>query len=134
MFSSIFGKKSEIVIDNGWFQSSFYGGICLNVRKIIEDNIRYFDVDMKVEYLKNLLITNTTYNISGDIILVSNFGVVDGQAQFLKESGFVKKQIRLYEFKDVYHYFFDKGDTPDRLVKIYKLNLHKFQPVIADFK
>lgn len=131
MFSFLF-KKQEPVIDNGWFQSSLYGGVCLNVKKILEDNIRYFDVDMRVEYLKNLTINNHVYNISGEIILVSNFGVVDGHHLFLRDGGCTKKRIRLYEFKDVYPYFFDKGDTQDRIIKIYKLNWHKFQPLLTD--
>lgn len=128
--NSNFGSPRENPED--WFRTSQYGGICLNVNKLYQDNIRHYDVDIKVEYLKNLTIsTDLKYNITGKIIVISNFGVVDGQSLYLKEQDNKKKSILLYEFKDVYPYFYDASDNDYRLKNILKLNLPKFSPFLC---
>lgn len=129
-------KNSRIQIENeikNWFRTSEYGGIYLNVKRMYEDNVRCFDVDMKVEYLKNLTIsTNSRFKITGKIILISNFGVVDGHDFFLKEyKNDAKKPILLYEFKDALPYFYDSADVDGRLKNIMKLNLQKFSPILT---
>lgn len=126
-------QNEKVIFDKNWFSTTKYGGIGLNVIKLREDNIRHFDVDIKCEYLKNLTIDpKHSFNITGFIILVSNFGVVDGHDLFKNVAGHIKKQIFLYEFKDAYPYFYDKAGMHDRLQKIYKLNLPKFEPILID--
>lgn len=126
----VFNSLNSISHKNGWFLTSPMGGIGVNVRAIIEKDIRHWRVQIKSEYLKNLTISEDVVNITGKIILISNFGVVDGHSQFLKEKNSTLKEISLYEYKDVYSFFQDFADTNYRIEQIWKQNFPKYNPLL----
>lgn len=104
--------------------------IWVNVKEIITSKIKFWHVYIENAKLRSLIINRVVSEISGEILVISNFGIVDGHTSIFDICATDKFQrIRLYEFRDVYKFLNDRKYSSNlRLKKIFEVNELKYDP------
>lgn len=107
----IFKSKSnipekKIVPDNsGIFRTSNIGGICVDVKALIEsDSVRFESFGLN-SYLKKFVINEKSPKIKNYIVMIFNFGIVNNSHYpFMDEE---VSRVVTFQFRDAKKYMYD---------------------------
>lgn len=130
----IFGKSDtkqtkKLNFDNPLFGTNLKGGLCVDVIGLVNSNYPRHYCKMRNSYLRDYVIhENDSFTFTGEIVLINNFGIVDGTSKLKK----VKNESELhnvinFEFRYAKPYMMDTMGDDFRINTIEELQPLKYE-------
>ncbi len=134
LINVVFGKKEHknekrINFNNELFGTNSQGGLCVDVISLIGSNNPRHYCKMRKSYLQEYIINyEDPSNFTGHVVLINNFGVVDGTSKIsksLNDSDLLN--VINFEFRHAKPFMMDTMGDDFRINKIEQLQPLKYQ-------